>query len=51
MLRANNHGIHTPPALVASIPHGGPNTEISCEDPAILALAGFLSFISLSAGF
>jgi hypothetical protein len=27
-----------------------PNTEISCEDRAILAFAGFVSFISLLAG-
>jgi hypothetical protein len=29
---------------------GPPNTEISCEDRAILALAGFVSFISLLCG-
>jgi hypothetical protein len=32
-------------------PRCGPqNTEISCEDRAILALAGFVSFISLFCG-
>jgi hypothetical protein len=29
---------------------GQPNTEISCEDRAILASAGFVSFISLLSG-
>ena len=31
-------------------PLGLPNTEISCEDRAILAFAGFVSFISLLDG-
>jgi len=31
-------------------PQSRPNTEISCEDRAILAFAGFVSFISLLSG-